>query len=610
MSYRVLQIKDIFIGSIDAKDDFTNRINNEEFIENFIIPPNLDIKDFLSGRKCFIEGYKGTGKTALLHYMSNYVLEADSKGLFILFKSDYKSYDRDKLEDLAINILNVDKNSLREESDFEYIWRWILLDNVVRLNIKNNYEIFEKNHTWEKLEKIIKSLSKSNKSNSLFDRLPLKIGKVGYKIELPNNDLAQTLEINDIELIDNNKKCIEFKTILDKAIDIFTQLSPREISSYIFIDELEAFYEEDCIFKRDLRMIRDLVITVRYFNDLFNKCKFNNIKIICAVRTEVLQSIQDNISSKEINKSIYSFRQELKWNYANTNAYQHPIIQIWINRIKYAEKKYNDVDLNDVEVINKWFAKKINSDEIVPYILDNSWNKPRDIVRFLQSASNVSPNSIKYDQNVFNNLRKEYSKESWREIYEELNIIYKPNEINLIKELLMCFKRYFTFEEIKIRAKKLSEQNNNDFLIKNISEILKNLYNVGCIGNMSLDNRYFRWKHKDDESLIIDDSKLYILVHKGLWSELSLFYVYIDDSIRNNLNVGQVVVCRVKRLNKSFAYVDILDTSLEGSIHIKYLTKEHKYIKNINEIVKINDVFQGKIIGNDEKYGVQLERIF
>jgi len=206
--------------------------------------------------------------------------------------------------------------------------------------------------------------------------------------------------------------------------------------------------------------------------------------------------------------------------------------------------------------------KKVNSDDIVPYILDNSWHKPRDVVRLLQAASNVSPNSTKHDQNVFNNLRKEYSKESWKEIFEELNIMYNPEQIENIKDFLMCYKRYFTFEDSKLRAQIISEQNDNTFLIKNMNNILKDLYRVGCIGNMSVDKRYYRWQHKGD------DTKLYMLVHSGLWSELSLFYVYRSDEEKQSIEVGQVVQCKVNRVNKSFAYVDILNNHMEGSIYI------------------------------------------
>lgn len=333
------------------------------------------------------------------------------------------------------------------------------------------------------------------------------------------------------------------------------------------------------------------------------------MKIICAVRTEVLESIKKYIATKEINKVIYSFRRELKWNYSNTVAYQHPIIQIWLKRIKRSELKNNNLTLTDSEVMDKWFAKKINSDEIVPYILDNSWHKPRDVVRFLQSASNVSPNSTKYDQSVFNKLRKEYSKESWKEIFEELNILYNPEEIECIRDFLMCYKRYFTFNDAKIRAKAVAEQGGNDFVINNLGRILKDLYRVGCIGNMSVDKRYYRWQHKGDDSLIIDDEKLYIIIHSGLWSELSLFYVYKEESKKEEVEIGDIVQCEIERINRSFAYVNILKSNLEGSIHISNISFKNKFVKNINREVKVGDIINAKVIDIHNKYGLQMQRI-
>lgn len=269
MAYSVLQIKDIFVGSIDAKDDVNNSISQHEFIENFIMPPNFDVSEFLEGNKCFVEGYKGTGKTALLNYISKYEEKRGSLEYFMLFKSDYKNTDRDKLDIIANNIIKFDNESLTEETDFEYIWRWIILNKIVQLNIKNDYRLFKKDKMWDKFEKIINSLSYEKESKSIFDLLPFnvkKIGEFGYSVKLGDSDIIHSLGLKDIEL---EKKEIEFTKLLIKALELFSKLTICDISAYIFIDELEAFYEDSNIFKRDLRMIRDLVLTVKYFNDLF-----------------------------------------------------------------------------------------------------------------------------------------------------------------------------------------------------------------------------------------------------------------------------------------------------------------------------------------------------
>lgn len=607
MAYSVLEIKDIFVGSLDAKDDMNNKLSEKDFIENFILPPNFDIDDFLFGNKCYIEGYKGTGKTALLHYMSKTKQCINSYSTFMLFKSDYRAKDKEHLENLANNLIKIDKKSLKHETDFEYIWRWIILNKIVEFNNENKYGIFKNNKEWDKFERVIKNLS-GKKSRNFFDILPFKIDKVGnmgYAVKLDDSDVIHYLGLQEVEV---SNKSIDFNSLLEKAIELFSDLKANDKPAYIFIDELEAFYEKEDIFSRDLRMIRDLLFSVKYFNDLFISLGYKNLKIICAVRTEILESIRGRVASLELNKYIYSFKKELKWNYTNTIAYQHPIIQIWLKRIQMAELKYNQIEMSFPEILDKWFDKKIDSADIIPYILDNCWHKPRDIVRFLQAASNVSPKGIKYSQDVFSRLRKEYSKESWREIYEELNAIYKPEEIEKIKDYLTCFKRYFTYEDAVTRAKLKSLQDKSTFILDNLETILKNLYNVGCLGNLTRDKQYYRWKHKGDESLIIDDSKLFFIVHSGLWSELSLFYIYKESSMVRKLKIGQTVICEVTGINKSHAIVNILDGNCDGSIYIANLGVKG-YISDIRNIVTIGDVFKAEIIDLDDRFGFQLKKV-
>lgn len=485
------------------------------------------------------------------------------------------------------------------------------LNKILELNLKSNYRVFEKNKEWDKFEKFLSAFRKQRNTKSFFDILPFKLPKVGgveYSVQVGDPEIIHTLGLKDIEFKKVESSKVEFTNILDTALDLFCNLTMQDNYSYIFIDELEAFYEESILFKRDLRMIRDLILTVKYFNDLFIENDFVKLKIICAVRTEVLESIKKNISAKEVNKVIYSFKKELKWNYSNTIAYQHPIIQIWFKRIKIAEEKHNQLCLTDAEVKNKWFSEKIDSVDIIPYILDNSWHKPRDVVRFLQAASNSSSDNTKYDQYVFSQLRKEYSKESWKEIFEELNVIYTPEQLELIRDFLTCFKRHFTFEEALSRAENISVQSQNKFLQENLIQILKDLYRVGCIGNMSVDKRYYRWQHKGDDSLVIDDSKLFLIIHSGLWNELSLFYVYQSSNQIYKFEKGQIVTCRVKGWNKSFVNVDILDSNMVGSIHISKLLNKRKFIRNIGSVINMGDIFQAKVLGEDPIHGLDLER--
>lgn len=81
-----------------------------------------------------------------------------------------------------------------------------------------------------------------------------------------------------------------------------------------------------------------------------------------------------------------------------------------------------------------------------------------------------------------------------------------------------------------------------------------------------------------------------MIVHSGLWSELSLFYIYQDRKYK--FEIGQVVNCRVKGWNKSFVLVDIFDSDVEGSIHISKLNKERKYVRSIDSVIKHGEVLK------------------
>lgn len=62
--------------------------------------------------------------------------------------------------------------------------------------------------------------------------------------------------------------------------------------------------------------------------------------------------------------------------------------------------------MNDIEVIKRLFhngfQKKIHEIEPSNYVLNNSWHKPRDIVRFIISAQNsINSDSQSFSQTVF-----------------------------------------------------------------------------------------------------------------------------------------------------------------------------------------------------------------
>ena len=104
-----IRIKDIYAGRPDAKDEI-NFDGFDSFIKTFVVADHFNLDSLISGNHCFITGFKGTGKTALLFYLE--------KQLKVIISSGHKkmahqgewincgtftqwlstSFDRDKLE--------------------------------------------------------------------------------------------------------------------------------------------------------------------------------------------------------------------------------------------------------------------------------------------------------------------------------------------------------------------------------------------------------------------------------------------------------------------------------------------------------------------------------
>ena len=51
--------------------------------------------------------------------------------------------------------------------------------------------------------------------------------------------------------------------LIDEAESMLSYVTKTDIPYYILVDELEAYYGDSQIFKRDLFMIRDLIFTVK-----------------------------------------------------------------------------------------------------------------------------------------------------------------------------------------------------------------------------------------------------------------------------------------------------------------------------------------------------------
>ena len=599
-----LTIKDIYAGKPDAKDeiDFGGL---EEFIKTYVVAEHFNIESLISGTNCFITGFKGTGKTALLFYLDNRFKEIDEStcSSFIFFKEEFTDTKRSELESIAKRILSsisVEKNALVDNQEFEYIWRWLLFKRIVSDNEEYNRGLFIDDENWKKFENIIGKIKYPNNRRKF--TIPKKI-KMAVPYVEPSTQSVITPEV-EVDLQNtSDDKYLKFMEVIDEAERLLLNTTRTDIPYYIFVDELEAYYGDISVFKRDLCLIRDLIFTVKRFNSNFSAINMRCTKIICSVRSEILTAISRFVVTKELNKVTAGFAVPLMWNYSNTSSYMHPIIQILLKRIAVCEGE-GCVNPDYKKVYERWLPENIHGIEPANYILNNSWCKPRDIVRLITTVQNsIYNNSKAFTQSVFDSVVKTYSEDSLTEIKEELRALYDTDQIDMIISCFMGYKTTFSVSQIKQRIKKYFQ---GSILETHFAQVIDDLYRLGFLGNFLPVSKTYRWQHKGDGRVILTE-EWRMVVHYALHGALSLGGQQNYGLNRGELpEKGDVAQAIVKKIIKSFAIVEFRHYGKVylGSIHISEFTKlGYGYIPNLKSIVQVGDEYKVVLKG----YNKQLE---
>ena len=599
---QMAKIRNIYLGKHDAKDEIETE-GFDAFFANYVIPPSFNFDSITKGSGSVITGLKGTGKTAILYYIDDLLKKSDMSTLssFIFFKGDFSDSKKQELEILSkrlTSIVTIDDDVVLSGTDFEYIWRWILYTRIVKDNEDFNGGIFVDNKEWDAFKKKIEQLDVEKKRHWL---LPHRL-----KLSVPvSTNPAQPLMTPTVEVDFKDSKVQEtmpykeFVRIIDEADILFKSVERTDIPYYIFVDELEAYYGNKDVFERDLCMIRDLVFTVKKINMVFAQHLNLKTKIICSVRTEVINAINRYIIPKELNKVIAGFEVPLIWDYTNTNSYNHPIMKILINRITYGGERLGET-VNEVDLIRKWFPEKINKQDPATYILNNSWCKPRDIVRLISSAQNcIAAENDSFSQKTMDMCRKRYSVDSLLEIKEELRALYTPQEIESIENCFTGFKKIFSYSELIERIKTYYE---NTVLREKTTNVLSDLYRVGMIGNFFPEAKTYRWQHKSDDNIIID-SKWKMIIHPALQSALSVNLK--QDSIRNQFDkkiIGTNTILNITKIRPNHVRGRI---NIEGNIINAYLPIYNMKVRTSTEIpmnYHLTDEINVKILEFNERY--------
>lgn len=512
-----LMLKDIFFGQTDAKNEF--RADSEEeketFMQGFLLPDVIDLDAFRLGKKFFITGLKGTGKTALMRYISLYLeRNYQSNTHFFLFKEKMTEDIKSKFT-RGSDWISIKSGGDSNQKDYVAIWEWFIFRKIVEICEANNIELFKDDRNWRQFVSVVKAAKLEEKDRN---RLIPNIIKGDIVVKTPVVEVNVGGEVG-LEGNENTKKeehKIKFVEYVSQVMELFEKLTPTEKDLYFFIDEVELSYGEKKQYQKDIWMIRDLVLAIDAMNRVA-RSKWYKLFIITGLRSEVLDSTKS--AGKEINKPIEDFGVNLMWQQSGEKE-EHPLIKIIHKRLMAAELILPEKDrATEEEIWGKYFPSTISGNKSQEYILNKTWYRPRDIVRLLNIAKGQNPKANTFTGNMFEKINKDYSSKCWVEQTEELQATYTKDEIDGIKRLLIGIKCPFDINSIRKKADEAEKlyASVETLLSKNrLSDILSHLYKVGIIGNTG-DTTHFAYR--GDPDLLLENP---MRIHDALWNYLSV----------------------------------------------------------------------------------------
>ena len=564
-------------------------------------------------------GDKGTGKTALLNFLERCVQDVDASACvsFIYFEKQITQTQRKQFQDISKSIstsISIDgalaSEGQNSESDFTYIWKWQLCQKIIADDEAFNGGLFQKEDSnWDAFVREIRKIDSTINKGKM--RIPAKVClKVATNPQF--GTIEHGLEIDPIDFSQQNFNMSgaysKFIKIVDNAYELLQNLKRTDIPYYIFIDELEAYRGEDSTFYRDLRLIRDLLFEVKKLNDIFK----SGTKIICSVRPEVVTSITRFIQAKQLHKIMQGYDERLNWEYTNTNSFKHPIMRVLLRRIENSEEKILGHSVSETDIVREWFVQNVYNKNICTYILDNTWHKPRDIVRLLLAAqSSGAKNYCRFNQHTFETFMPTYSKQCLAEIREEMCALYTIEEIEQIFSCLQGFKISFTYQEIVDRVKMLFPDSK---ISTNCFTVLDDLYRMGAIGNIIGKDDTPRWAYKGEEKLLIE-APWKITVHPALRIELSL-NTKVEKHVNRELQKRELGISANRNKDTTiytvtveairYAYI-LVSFIKDGSVQHGYISVCNLGIReldpgDLNKSFSIGDTLNARITGYSREF--------
>lgn len=489
-----LKLKNLYIGKIDGYNEFLEYgqgVCRELFFEY----PNLDLEKLLNGSVYYICGDKGTGKTMLLKYVESVISDNPESTFseFIRFKKDVDEDQRNQIKRAGLPQAPFEElieSEIPSDATIDCVLAWqVYLIKVIVNRLKHTERgVFDRTSAeWEKLCCLLDAMYDDSKDTNAVKKIVPRIKRGNVEV-----NITKLGKLNlELEWTDDSRKTVPFASLAKRIVDLYSNLQACENKLYIFIDELELSLKQTKKYERDITLIRDLIFAVQYMNEI-SKSNGYNAYLITAIRNEVYLEVKSK--GLEINKPIHDFGMQISWHQKGGDLRDHPLLKMLERRFQYSEKIMGLTPSADIYC--EYFLKSVGRADVPirNYILDQTWFRPRDIIRLFSIIQDTVGEQSFIDQKTLDIVKQRYSEEAWIEFEEILTVKYSDKEVEGIKLALTDMQVPFTIQDfasqIQGKAETFEEVEFLQAKGRKPNQILRDLYDIGVIGNYGLVPRF------------------------------------------------------------------------------------------------------------------------
>ncbi|HEM3598258.1 TPA: hypothetical protein U1C22_001259 [Streptococcus suis] len=493
-----MELREMNFGKSDGFKESSEPNFTELFYEKDGLYSELRVQD-----KYIILGRKGAGKTILASYYCQKSGENKevSKQLFA------NDFIQKKLLNFAESEINKEENSL--------FWEYTFL-----LDIGNSILDYLAGLKFYSFKRVI--FLARNKQQVV--RLREIINNEFYKIQQITSDtfqqseLASSIGVNGKGGLDfSNKNLVSEKDSIVKRRSKYYETFPElkklvldlveklKVRVTIFYDDMDQFEES-----MELSSFKSLMKNMIYSADKLNKDLYHlhKSKICLVIREDIIDMLQPEANN--LNKQIADCSIRIDWFLSVYDSPQmHPLMIMILHKIKNSGESFKDSTLNDI-------FQEIFEPGVFKFLLDRSFGRPRDIVRFLNFYKESFPRDSRITISNLQRVEQGYSKWFYDELLNEIAI---SNNKSDIKEILTYISKRgygsFTYQKLFDYIVKDTGQQKEGLL-----EVLSVMRDYGIIGVINSQKKV-DFTYRMGLSTRVNQTTKFIL-HNGLKKYLNI----------------------------------------------------------------------------------------